>query len=157
MSKTWHEPRRKLSSCMMKSKSAKIKWKNDIFCLQLLLIHSIWYDFWELRVIIVRCSSTDRLVKFELVFWVELLLCLNTEVDCWFWFGFKWLNSPSLSPPLDVARRKRSRDSLKLGPLSIVCCCCCWREKKQIYWSIHNLANMCHTLSFWVFFTFLTC
>ena len=100
-----------------------------IFFVLFLLIHSIWYDFWELRVIMVRCSSTDRLVKFELVFWVEELvdlLCLNTEVDCcWFWF--KWL-SPSLSPPLDVARRKRSRDSLKLGPLSIVCCCaaCCW-------------------------------
>ena len=101
-----------------------------------ILIYSMWYDFCEFRVIIVLCSSTDRVTA---VRWMLIADCvtLEDEVDAeYFCLTDDDALPPSLSVPLPlpVADLKRSIDSWKLGPLSMVlfcvisecCCCCCW-------------------------------
>lgn len=98
----------------------------------MLFNHSIWYDFCELRVIMVRCSSIVLWMLLEDICEEEdCIRCCCLKVDCC------CCNSPSLSLPLDVAMRKRSKDSLKLGPLSMVFCCCCsccsWTVMKWLW------------------------
>ena len=79
-------------------------------------IHSMWYDFWEFRVIMV-CSSTER---------VTVLFCvccrlLDEEVilkeECC--SGASVAAAAASVSECAAAERKRCSDSLKLGPDSM--------------------------------------
>jgi hypothetical protein len=80
----------------------------------------MWYDFCELRVIMVRCSSTDRVTAVRCTLVAD---CVTDDDDVaaeYFCFSVERPPSLSVPLPLPVAVLKRSIDSWKLGPLSMV-------------------------------------
>lgn len=131
-SESWVAWRRKKRVEVWKKWREKFFWRKKNRCLK--IFYSMWYDFCELRVIMVRCSSTDRVTA---VRWTDVALCVTDDDDVeYFCLNDDLPPSLSVPLPLPVADLKRSIDSWKLGPLSMVLrsccselrwsCCCCW-------------------------------